>query len=271
MEGRVDQPDGSRIDVAEHVAPHHLVWRADAGAGGAADAPEGVDEIGILPHGRAAVVDEHVVQLASRPVRAADERGVAGDRLAGGRARQQAHLGHRVLEGREQLLVAAEDHVHVRQGRDHGLVALVGHDHRGPTLRDQRVGSGHPHPGRQEVLAQLGPGESDLLHDVLGGHSPAGRLGERLSHLPPAEVDRRHHHVGRRLPSQLDDPLAEVGFHRAHAARLQDLVEVDLLAHHRLALDQDRRARAPAESQDVLGRLLGSGGLDHDRAVGLGL
>jgi hypothetical protein len=45
-----------------------------------------------------------------------------------------------------------------------------------------------------------------------------------------------HHHVTRALVAELDDPLSEIGLHHAEAAVLGNMVEPDLLAHHRLGL-----------------------------------
>src|SRR5262249_10318763 len=44
VERGVDEPDGPRIDEPEDLAADHLVRRADARAGRAAEAAEGVDE-----------------------------------------------------------------------------------------------------------------------------------------------------------------------------------------------------------------------------------
>src|SRR4029077_5691416 len=81
VERRVDEADGARVDVSENVAADHLVRRTDAGAGGAANAAQSVDEIGIVTHRRAAVVDEDVVQLALGPVGTGNEGDIGRDRL----------------------------------------------------------------------------------------------------------------------------------------------------------------------------------------------
>ena len=57
--------------------------------------------------------------------------------------------------------------------------------------------------------------------------------------------------------AQLNDVLAEVGFDRLDASRLERVVEPDLLGDHRLALGGAFRAHRPAELDDDLARFLG--------------
>jgi hypothetical protein len=57
-------------------------------------------------------------------------------------------------------------------------------------------------------------------------------------------VDRRHHDVRRLLAGQLDDVLAHVRFDAVDAALGEVMVQLDLLAGHRLALDHAPRRGA---------------------------
>ena len=54
------------------------------------------------------------------------DREVVRDRLAGRRARQQAHQGGQIVQRRQHLLDAGDHDVHRRQDGAHALVALVG-------------------------------------------------------------------------------------------------------------------------------------------------
>ena len=54
-------------------------------------------------------------------------------------------------------------------------------------------------------------------------------------------MDRRHDDVRRRFSGELDDVFAQIRFQRLYARSLHRVVELNLLAHHRLALDDATR------------------------------
>ena len=83
------------------------------------------------------------------------------------------------------------------------------------------------------------------------------RLAEFLLDVLRREMDRRRDDVGGRFAAQLNDVLAEVGFDRLDARRLERVVEADLLGDHRLALGDAFRAHRLAEVDDDLARFLG--------------
>ena len=57
--------------MSEHLAAHRLVGGTVVGAGGAADAAQGVSEVGVVTHGPAAIVQQNDVYL----LRAVDAHG----------------------------------------------------------------------------------------------------------------------------------------------------------------------------------------------------
>ena len=83
-------------------------------------------------------------------------------------------------------------------------------------------------------------------------------------------MDRRHDHVRRRLPSELDDPLAQVSLDHLDAGRLERVVEEQLLRDHRLALRHESGPAPLAQVDDVAHGILGRGRFIDNRAGGLG-
>src|SRR5262249_18330213 len=61
VEGRVHQPDGARVDVAEHVPADDLVGRTYVRTGRAADAAQGRAHVEVGAHGKPPVVQENDV------------------------------------------------------------------------------------------------------------------------------------------------------------------------------------------------------------------
>ncbi len=124
-----------------------------------------------------------------------------------------------------------------------------------PVSATRDVGAGDAHVGAEKLGAQLIAGHLHQARDV--GREPlAHLLAEDLGHLLLGHVDGRHHHVRGPLPSELDDPLAQVGLTHRDTRLLQVPVQVDLLGGHRLRFDDDLRALFAGHVQDVFADLL---------------
>ena len=231
----------ARIHPAVGVAADGLVHRAVVHAGGAADAAQHVLELA-AEQADAAIVDQDEIEMLGavrvlRPLHAGEHGEVIGYRLPGGGARQDAHQRGEVFQGRDHLLHAGDDDMHSGQRRHHAAVALVGDQRHGAGFGDEEVAAGDAHVRREEVLAQhlarLARHFADLGLARLAMHAR-----EQVGHLLLGLVDDRGDDVrGRLVVVDLQDVLAEVGFHRLHAGRFQRGVEPRLLGEHRLRLD----------------------------------
>ena len=62
------------------------------------------------------------------------------------------------------------------------------------------------------------------------------QFAEAIAYLLAVNVQGRHHDVAGRQVHELQDALAQVGFHHVEARSLQVLVQVTLLGEHALAL-----------------------------------
>ena len=268
MKWRVHQPDCPRIDVAEDVSADHLVRRTDVGARRATYAPEGFAGVGIGPHRRTTVVDQHQVQLTLW-FGSSDERGVGGDLLASPRAGQQADLRHRVVERGHDLFPSGDHDEQARQRAHQIAVALVGDQHDGARLRDQRVGADHARVGREERTAELLARQADLGLHVIVGHGAVCFGLEQGRHLLAALVDRRHDHMAGRLVCQLDDPLAQIRLDHLDPGCLEVVAEEDLLGDHALAFGQQLHAVGAENGQDRVAGLVRRIDLMDLRAAGL--
>lgn len=115
--------------------------------------------------------------------------------------------------------------------------ALVFDQPQGAGVRRGEVDAGQADIGADERLPQRAAAGLDQRVDVLG----IGRVGnmplEQRGDVALGLVDRRHHDMRRLLARQLDDVLAHVRLDAVHAALGQVMVQLDLLAGHRLALD----------------------------------
>ncbi len=189
----------------------------------------------LAEHARAAAVHDdevHVlgaVELALA-LRTREHVDVVRDRLAGRRARQEAHQRRDVLQRRHDLLDAGDRDVDLRQRGRQRRVAFVRDEHHGPALRDEEIAAGDAHVGRQIMLAQHAARlEAELLD--AGLQRRAVRLVEELGDLLLRLVQRRADDVRRRLVIvDLQDVLAEVGLDDLQPGRLDRVIERGLLA-----------------------------------------
>ena len=239
---RVHRADRPRIDAAVRVAADLLVDRAGVQARSAADAVEDLLELG-AEHVRAAVVHEHDVHLgrAVRIVgapRTGDDVGVDREGLAGATAGEDPQRHRQVGGSRHDPLDAHQGHVQARHRRRQPAVALVLDEAQAAALGDGEVHAADAHVGGEELGAQHASGEGRHLRDVgdvgvTGSQLATERLGDLFLRL----VDDRRDDVRRHVLVELDDVLAEVGLHHPHVRGLERVVQLDLLGHHRLALD----------------------------------
>ena len=142
-------------------------------------------------------VDDHDVALVRRPRRvgAAKVCAVGGDRLAGGRACEQAQEDAGIRGGRDQLLDAHAGDVQRRQGGAEIGVALVGADDDRAGLGDGEVDAGQPGLGREEALAQVGACGAGQAQRIVLTLGRAEMLMEQFADLAALEMDGRHHDV----------------------------------------------------------------------------
>ena len=104
-----------------------------------------------------------------------------------------------------------------------------------PEIADAGVQEDGPQPGLRV------DGFGRMSASITSPASAVNRPGHRVAVV----VDRRGDDVRRRLPCELDDELAEVGLDDLSTVGFEHLVEMDLLAGHRLALGHDPRVVRP--------------------------
>src|SRR5438552_3389961 len=236
-----DRADGPRDGHAIAVASAAAIDRAGVQAGRAADALERVAVLLAREDPAAPVIDDHDVHRGAR-AGAVEVRGVRGDRLPRGAAREQPEEDRQLPRRGNQLLHAHAGDVDGRQRGAEVRIALVRADHYASRGGDGEVHAGEAGLGSQELLAQV---RARRLRELLRIGEAARRPQLVVEQLPDRlllAMDGRHHDVGRRLAAELHDPLAEVRIHHLDALRLEVLVEMALLGEHRLALHQARHA-----------------------------
>ena len=96
-------------------------------------------------------------------------------------------------------------------------------------------------------------------------------LVEQLRDLFAGFVDRGRDDVARHFTSELDNVLAEIGFNDLHAGFFQRMVEVDLLADHRLSFGHRVGIALHAQTGDDLAGLSAVFGPVHMPALVLDL
>ncbi len=198
--------------------------------------------------------------------RTLNEGRVDGDALCRRAAGEQPELAHGIGIRRHQLLDPGQYDVHRRDGRRQPTVALVGAHHHRAGLGNERVRARDAHAGPEEDVPDGVTRGPHLLGDVLAGDLATQMLGDDVANLLARQVDRRHHHMARPLVPQLDDPLAEIGFDNLHAEVAEVVVELDLLADHRLRLGDDLDLMIRRDLRDDPIRLVGVLGEVDDRA-----
>src|SRR5918997_1347582 len=213
QQGCDDGADRTGVGRAVGVAAGLAVDGADVQAGAAADAVEGLLELG-PEELRAAVVHQDQVKLLC-PVELTlaagpgDEVGVDGELLAGPAPPEKPDEDREVLEARDHLLYPHHDDVHRRDAGDEPGVALVGDRRYGPGLGHPEVRARYADVRREELLPQPLAGEGAQRLDIRRHHFPRG-TGEDLGDAPPVHVENGSDYVRGGLPGELRDPLPEV-------------------------------------------------------------
>ena len=176
---------------------------------------------------------------------------IIGNRLAGGRARKQAHECGHVFERRHHFFDSRNCHVHLGQRRGQGRVAFVGHQHHGAGFGDEEIAAGNSHVGAEIVAAEyLARFEAQIADLALARRSVL--RGEELRDLGFVLVQCRTDDVrGRFVIVDLQDVFAEVGLDDRQSGALQRMIEGRLLAHHRLGFDDLVAAVAAGNIDDV--------------------
>ena len=178
---------------------------------------------------------------------AGPQRRVRVHPLGGRGARQQLQEDLEVAPLRQHLLDPHHADQRLGQRRAHAPVALGLDDADRAGLGDPEVRARDRHRHGQELVAQVLAGRlgdrGRLPAEVLALGDRA--LEQRLD-LRAVPVDRRHEDVRLLVVGELDDQLRQVGLDRLDPARVQALVEVDLVRGQRLDLDHLARALALA-------------------------
>ena len=253
--------DRTWIDAAVCVAADLSIDRTCIETRAAADARERLPRDRVTEHRRAAVVEQHDVQLLGPlvfgpPLRTRKQRLVCRESLSGARARQELQEHVEVLEARYDLLDAHQRHVDARQARRQPDVALgLDHDEHRPRLGARRSSTPlMPTSALSEPLAQVQPGSAGQLGRVVVRSSGAGRPAPAIRSRE--ELPRSPHGCSCGSPerrcataascAELDDPLAEVGLHAAMpAASSAALRSISSVA---MRLRPSRRASTPRAS-----------------------
>ena len=231
------------------------VDRAVVHAGAAADALQRLPQLLVGVGLRAAVVDQHQMHflrsvLLALAARAGDHVEVGGDRLAGGRARQQAVQRHHVFELLDHLLDAGDRDMHVRHRRAHAAVAFVLDQAQATGFGDGEVHAGEADVGIHEFFAQHITSDLDQRIDILGVGHARHLLCEQFGDVLLGLVDRRHDDVRGLLTGQLDDVFAHVRLQRFDAGGVHGVVQLDFLADHRLAFHHQPGVVLVADAED---------------------
>ncbi|TLD47099.1 MAG: hypothetical protein FAZ92_00607 [Accumulibacter sp.] len=172
-----------------------------------------------------------------------------------------------MLELLDDLLDAGDRDVHVRHRRAHATVALVLDQAQRAGLGNGEVDSRETDLGCHELLTQHRAADADQLVDRFGVAGTRHLVGEQAGDLLLRLVDRRHDDVRRLLAIELDDVLAHVTLERLHAGIGHRMIELDLLADHRLALDHQFRRVPTGDVDDDPVRLVRGFGPVHADAV----
>jgi hypothetical protein len=172
-----------------------------------------------------------------------------------------------VLQLLDHLLDAGDGDVHLGHRGAHAAVAFVLDEAQGAGFGHGKVDAGEADVGDLELLAQHAAADLDQRVHVVGVFHAGDVLGEQLGDLLLGLVDRRHDDVGRLLAGELDDVFAHVGLQRAHAGGFHGVVELDLLAHHRLALDDQLGLMAPGDAEHDRVGFVGRLGPVHMHAI----
>ena len=240
-----------------NVAADQRIDRADVQARGAADALENLFELPVLRRLQAAVVekdDMHLPDLFHPAVPLSDHHGrrpshqghIARHELGRGPPGQELQDQRRVGDLGNQLFVTYDHHVDRGQGGDEAGVPLVRDQPDRSVFRDSEVCPGNPHVGIDKLPTQpLARGldhEGDVRRDLL-----VELPGEVIRDLITAQVNGGHHHVGRPVSGQLDNPLSEVRFADVQPLFLEIGTEIDLLGSHGFGLDNSLYAPCATE------------------------
>ena len=124
-------------------------------------------------------------------------------------------------------------------------------------FRDQEVGAGDADVGVQKSAAQHRAGIGQETIEVVGIPVLEAFMVavEEFADLAAVLVDSRCYDVTRCLAGKLHDIFAQIGFDGFDACGFEPGIEADLLAHHGLALGDDRSPGIPADLQDDPARL----------------
>ncbi len=238
MESGNDQSDRTGVDMPENMTADFAIGWADIGTGAATNAVQRLYELGHPAHHATAIVDQDDVHFVSGRGSGHEGR-IDRHPLSGRTPAEQAQLGHGIVEGGNQLLDSGQHDLHRRNRSGQAPVAFVGHDHDRTGFGNERIRSGHPDPRFEEGGPDFVANRADLLRNILQRDRFVGgeHAIQQLPNLLAPQMQRRPDDMARPLMAFLHDPFAGVGFDHVDAEGFERMVELDLLADHRLALD----------------------------------
>jgi hypothetical protein len=195
------------------------------------------------------------IRLVRAPRPGEDGR-VRGQPLAGRAAREEPEQQREVGERGYDPLDAHERHVHPRQRAHEPPVPLVRDEADGPGLGDAEVDAGDADVGGEKHLSQLA---ARGLREVIEAFADGRALDEReeVRDVPGRLLDRRRDDMDGVFAGKLEDVLAEVCLDCPDPARVERLVEADLLGEHRLRLGDQAGLGRPTDLHDLGARVLG--------------
>ena len=194
---------------------HQTENRTHIEAGGAADTLQGLLEHGIMGHGAALVIHEHDVQILYPAVirwcRPSDHAHIAGEQLGRGTARQSLQNWRNIGKLGHQFFQANHGHMHLGQSGGQAGIALVGNQHNSAGFSHSNIATRNTHASLQKFGPQFFPRQLHQARDIRA-QALFHLFAENIGHIFAGKMDGWHNHVRRPLPSQLDNPFAQVGF-----------------------------------------------------------
>src|ERR1700722_5137037 len=149
---REDAADRSGIRGAIGVAANSAKHRAHVEAGTAADAMQYVALLDLREQFASAIVEEYDVKFFGpidliRLARAADQRVVANDGLAGAGGGEDGAKQGEILEARNHFFDAGERDMNARDAGAEAAIALVGGQGNHSSIGNQEIGAADSHLG----------------------------------------------------------------------------------------------------------------------------
>jgi hypothetical protein len=187
--------------------------------------------------------------------RRTDKAGVHRHGLAGGAHREQFEERSHFLARRNNFLDARDGDVHGRSEAREADIAFAFDEHEGAGVGGDEIGPGDADVGVQKFMAQdLTGKKSELFTRIERKLGFEFSLEERGNALATVMQGRRKN-VRRLLIGKLKNKFGEIAFDDFNAVGLKNMIEVNFLARHALALYHHFRGAPPANVEYVTTRI----------------